>query len=106
MSPKLPGSQADGRTDTWNEDVIKQYAASGAMVQLKIVVGNQDEAMDSILKLSPLNLPKQQVFLMPQARSRQEHLDAAEWLVPFCTKTGCRFGARLQTLLWNNEPGK
>jgi 7-carboxy-7-deazaguanine synthase len=106
LSPKLPGSQENSSENVWNEEVIRQYMATGAMLQVKIVVADPSDAMDALIKLAPLNIPKPQVFLMPQARTREEHLAAAEWLVPFCNKTGYRFGTRLQTLLWNNEPGK
>lgn len=106
LSPKLPGSQENGCEDTWHEDVIRQYMATGIMLQVKIVVADQSDAMEALIKLAPLNIPKPQVFLMPQARTCEEHLAVAEWLIPFCSQTGCRFGVRLQTLLWNNEPGK
>jgi hypothetical protein len=80
--------------------------ATGAMVQVKIVVADRSDAINALIKLAPLNIPKPQVFLMPRACTREEHCAAAEWLVPFCSETGCRFGARLQTLLWNNAAGR
>ena len=106
MSPKLPGSQADGRTDMWCEEILRQYCESGTSVQVKLVVGSEEEARQALRAIKPLAMPPERIFLMPEARTRSEHNAQSAWLVPLCLNAGVRFGARLQTLLWDNEPGK
>lgn len=106
LSPKLPGSQTGGRTDTWQTEILRQYCAEAAAVQVKIVVGTAAEARRALELVTDTGIDFSRVVLMPQARTRAEHCSQAEWLVPFCLKAGVRFGARLQILLWNNEPGR
>ena len=105
LSPKSPASQASA-AESWNDAVIRQYLAQRRAWQIKLVVGSRDEAEEALARLKALDIGRTHVFLMPQARTREEHVQCAEWLVPFCCATGCRFGARLQTLLWNNTPGR
>ncbi|NLF40370.1 7-carboxy-7-deazaguanine synthase QueE [bacterium] len=105
LSPKLHSAHLAPRA-AWHDEVIARYAAAGREWQLKIVVGTRNDATQALNRLDALNLSRSRVFLMPQARTREKHAQIADWLVPLCCKEGCRFGARLQTLLWNNAPGR
>ena len=98
LSPKLKN---------WNEEVLEKNLSLNCKNQIKIVVGNVDEARVAVAKSKNLkNLKNENVFLMPQADSKEKHDDLSEWLVPFCCQNNVRFGARLQIMLWGNVMGK
>ena len=106
LSPKL---------NNWNEEIIIKNLSLNCKNQIKIVVGNIEEAKDAITKIEKLKNIKKDistsstteiVFLMPQADTKEKHSKISEWLIPFCCENNIRFGARLQIMLWENEKGK
>ncbi len=98
LSPKL---------NNWNEEIIKKNLSLNCKKQIKVVVGNIEEAKDAIIKTKILkNIKKENVFLMPQADSKEKHSKTSEWLIPFCCENNIRFGARMQIMLWGNARGK
>ncbi len=97
LSPKL---------HAWKEEVVKQYLSCDCLKQIKIVVGTTDEAGEAIKRVAGLNIERGNIFLMPKAANRKEHNQIAEWLIPFCCENSIRFGARLQTMLWDNAEGR
>ncbi len=97
LSPKL---------DNWNEEVIKKNLSKDCRKQIKIVVGNIEEANEAIKKVAGLNIKKENIFLMPQADTKEKHSKVSKWLIPFCCENEVRFGARLQIMLWGNAKGK
>ncbi len=98
LSPKL---------NNWNEKIIKKNLSLNCKKQIKVVVGNIEEAKEAITKTEKLkNIKKENIFLMPQADSKEKHSKVSQWLIPFCCENNIRFGARLQIMLWGNEKGK
>jgi len=97
LSPKLPA---------WHQQVIAQYCRRAARTQIKLVVSNAAEAGRAWRRVAGLGLPHENVYIMPRARTRAEHIRAADVLVPWCIQHGARFAVRAQTLLWNNTAGR
>ena len=75
--------------------------------QLKFVVDSPadlNEIAGCIEELKNVNPYK--VYLMPQARTRQELLAKSQMLADFCLQTGFSLSQRLQIMLWEGERGK
>lgn len=104
LSPKLPGTHTT--SITWNVDVIAQYIEHAPHTQIKIVVASDADVRTAVLLAQDIDLPAENVFLMPQSHSYYDVVDAAEWLIPLCATHGFRFGARVHTLMWNNTLGR
>ncbi len=90
----------------WEEEIIKKNLSKKCKIQIKIVVDSIEEALDAIKRIENFDIKKENVFLMPNAATREKHIRGAAWLVPFCCNNNVRFGGRLQTLLWNSEHGR
>ena len=105
LSPKLPGSQSDDRP-SWDAEVIARYIAHAPDTHVKIVVRSSADVRTAMALVAAMDVPREHVFLTPAARTPRELLSAAEWLAPQCALHNARFGARLQTLMWNNTPGR
>lgn len=75
--------------------------------QLKFVVDSPtdlDEIAECIEKLDNINPYK--IYLMPQAKTRQELIEKSQMLSKFCLQTGFALSQRLHVLLWAGEQGK
>jgi 7-carboxy-7-deazaguanine synthase len=97
LSPKL---------DAWPDEALAAYLRCGAPVQIKVVVASAEEAWAALTRLRAQALPAEHTFLMPCARTRAEHAATLTWLAPLCVAEGVRCAVRLQTLLWDNAPGR
>ena len=98
LSPKL--------YQDWNDEIIMKNISKNCEKQIKIVVSSIEEAIDALKRIEKFDIKKENIFLMPNADTRDKHIRGAAWLVPFCCKNNVRFCGRLQTLLWNSEHGK
>jgi len=94
------------KRQAWNHDVIEAYCTKAARVQIKLVAGRAREAEEMWERVAGLKVAREQVFVMPRARSRDEHERVAEELIPWCVAHDVRFAVRAQTLLWNNAAGR
>ena len=75
--------------------------------QLKFVVdkpADLDEIAECIEQLNNINPYK--IYLMPQAKTKQELIDKSQMLAKFCLQTGFALSQRLHVLLWEGEKGK
>ncbi|MDB5391222.1 MAG: Radical domain protein [Planctomycetaceae bacterium] len=115
VSPKLsnstPGVEHSAR---WarrhaerriNRTVLQQLTTEYRS-QLKFVVdlpADVDE-VESFIDLPP-SLPRDQVWLMPQARTLDEVCAKAEWLEPLAQRKGFRYSSRLHIELYGNVRG-
>lgn len=97
LSPKLTA---------WNTDVLAAYVQRGYCVQVKVVVGNEVEAQVAAQRLGALAIPRERLFLMPAAQTRDEHVRAAAWLAPLCVTLHLRMALRAQALLWDGARGR
>ena len=113
ISPKLsnstptePGPAAEHEKQRLNlpalQELIDNYT-----YQLKFVVDSRadlDEIAGCIEQLKNVNPYK--VYLMPQARTRQELLEKSQMLADFCLQTGFALSQRLQIMLWEGQRGR
>ncbi len=74
--------------------------------QLKFVVDTAAdlEEIEDFLTRFP-NVPPSRIFLMPQAVDSETMLAKAQWIMPFCEKTGFQYSPRMQILWYGNTPG-
>jgi 7-carboxy-7-deazaguanine synthase len=75
--------------------------------QLKFVIESEsdiDEAQACVEALEGVD--RGRVFLMPQARRREELVEKSAMLAEYCEKTGFVLGQRLHILLWDGARGR
>ena len=75
--------------------------------QFKFVVESEsdiDEAQACVEALEGVD--RRKVFLMPQARRREELVEKSAMLAEYCEKAGFVLGQRLHILLWNGARGR
>lgn len=122
LSPKLSHSDptpADGfseaecarhlklRSDTGSlQQFAAQFASHPAALALKFVVERRSdlEEIRPIVALFP-QLPREQVILMPQARSADRLAALSREMVDWCMTEGWRLGTRIQVQLWGDRRG-
>lgn len=106
VSPKLSNAAGQGDVPPVNAAVLARLM-DRYNSQLKCVVQDEsdlDEIEDLLAKLP--NVSRDTVLLMPQVRSRDEWLARAPKVAELALRHGLRFCPRLQTLLWDNTPGR
>ncbi|MBN1765882.1 MAG: hypothetical protein JW860_11535, partial [Sedimentisphaerales bacterium] len=77
--------------------------------QLKFVIQDKTDLpeIEAVLKqLRPLKVEKENIYLMPQARTKQEHRRLGPLVAQMCIEKGYRYSPRLQIQLWSNRRGK
>ncbi len=107
LSPKLANSGTGPRGQgALALDVIRSWTACYAY-QLKFVVGEPADLVeiDDVIAALGTALPREHVFLMPQATDAAEQKQIAGWLVEACRQRGCRYGHRLHVELYGNQRG-
>jgi 7-carboxy-7-deazaguanine synthase len=102
ISPKL--SNAEPRIDL--DMTALQLLIDNYRFQLKFVVDGPADIDEIKICLASLkNVPKESVYLMPQATRRDEYLEKSRMTARLCKETGFNFSPRLQVMLWNNKKG-
>jgi 7-carboxy-7-deazaguanine synthase len=116
ISPKLGNSQPPAsRSARWaerharqryNPAVLDQLVAEYP-VQLKFVIDQPADLveLDEFLQALP-NLPREAVWLMPQARTQAEINAKADWLQVAAVEHGFRYSSRLHIEMFGNVRGK
>ena len=113
ISPKLANSTpAESQHAIEHEKHRFDIEALQALIdnydyQLKFVVdkpADLDEIAECIEQLNNINPYK--IYLMPQAKTKQELIDKSQMLAKFCLQTGFALSQRLHVLLWEGEKGK
>jgi len=116
ISPKLPNAISDkpehanhitGHERAWlNLEAIQSFM-DNHNVQLKFVVGKErdvDEVEEILAQLR--GVERNQVMLMPQARTKQEYRKRAPQVAQMCIERNFRFSPRLQIELWGAQRAK
>ena len=113
ISPKLGNSvptdaklAAEHKANCFDIDSL-QALIDNYNYQLKFVVDvpdDLDEIAQCLQKLKNIN--PDNVYLMPQATMRTEHLEKSQFIAEICKRTGFPFSPRLQVMLYDNEKGK
>jgi 7-carboxy-7-deazaguanine synthase len=102
ISPKL--SNAEPQIDL--NAAALQLLIDNYRSQLKFVVDDPadiDEIKNCLASLK--NVPKERIYLMPQAGNRAEYIEKSQMTARLCKEAGFNFSPRLQVMLWNNEKG-
>ena len=111
ISPKLSNSTPIGSEFEQTHDknrlnipVIKQLIKT-YNYQLKFVVDNESDfaEIEDLVKL--LEIPKEKIYLMPQAKTRQQLLEKSGFVCELCKKSGFNYGQRLHVMLWDSVRG-
>jgi len=118
ISPKLSnavpkGNQTNDRPQGYQVNIaaIREYIKSYDY-QIKFVVESEEdltEIEDVLHELEseePTPIDRNKVFLMPQAKTRQQHSQLGPQVAQMCLEKGYRYGPRLQIELWGNQRGK
>ena len=119
ISPKLanssPARTGDADAARWHArheqsrsqpEVIAKLIAAGEY-QLKFVVDQPSDLAEIATYLSDWpQVPGDRVWLMPQARSREELQSRSDWLQSEAVRLGYRFSSRWQIAQFGNQRGK
>ena len=105
ISPKLPGTQPDGG-DAIDLECLESWCRN-YVCQLKFVVESDADitAVQALLSRLTKPPPRENIFLMPRAKTEAEQHALVPWLVSVCRETGMRYGHRLQLTLFGNKRG-
>lgn len=84
-----------------------KYLMGAYPYQLKFVIGSASDGSEVHAILEQLGpVYTGWVWLMPQARSREEMLEQGVMVAEMCLQSGFCFSPRLQAMLWDNRRGK
>jgi organic radical activating enzyme len=88
-----------------NFDALKEMINNGVKSYLKFVVSQNDENIVEEIKDILSNLPKVDVFLMPQGDSNDEIVKNSLYVIELCVKHGFKYSDRLHIRIWDNKRG-
>jgi 7-carboxy-7-deazaguanine synthase len=72
----------------------------------KFVIDKLEDIKEIDNLIQKYHLPKEHIFLMPQAITKEQLLEKTIWIQGYAKANGFTFSSRLQVLLWNNQRGK
>lgn len=104
LSPKLANSGME-RTRRYKPEVLQQYAGM-EQAYFKFVVqspADWHEIEQDFVR--PFSIPRQRIFLMPEAQTREELQARRIQVAELCKRTGCRYSDRLQLAIWDRATG-
>lgn len=117
LSPKMPNSTPTAETagSGWVERHEKTRQRPEVLAawlkdysyQLKFVISTEADAREALHYVEEMgvDVPREKIFLMPEATDITTLRERGEWLVEFCKQSGCRFGDRLHIRLFGNTRG-
>lgn len=115
ISPKLTNSTPIGnyldiheRTRLRIDELRKftsHYAPPAGSFQLKFVIESPNDLAEVKSLIDIIHIPSSKVFLMPQARNKDELRERGLWLRALCEKHGFIYGQRLHIELFGNRRG-
>jgi len=113
LSPKLANSLPStdhGAARALHErnrklDVVPRFLDNGCDVQVKFVVESAADLPEIIGLVARWQLPRDQVYLMPQCISGNVLIEKGRLVADMCGQEGFNFTGRMQIELWGNERG-
>jgi len=74
--------------------------------QFKFVI-NSEQDLEEVIEnyVVPLEIPNQNVWLMPQGCLAEQIQDKAEWVIEKCKQHGFNYSDRLHIRIWGNKTG-
>lgn len=115
ISPKLSNSTPNGKWKIIHEEkrlsidslksMINHQIVGGKDFQIKFVVEDPEDIneINEIIQRLDLDGISEKIFLMPQARTREELRNGYEKLVNLCKSTGYRLGTRTHVEIWGDK---
>lgn len=103
VSPKLSNSE-NNYEKRIVKNVLTWFINYGA--NFKFVVNDEDDVDEVNMLVRDLLIPKTQIFLMPQGKTRQEQYEKMLEIINLAKRYGYNFSPRLQILLWDTERGR
>lgn len=99
VSPKL-STNGDAIEKTYKPETIQWHVDH--MSSFKFVVTRSEDIDEIWTKfVTPFNIPKHRIWLMPCCGSRAEHIERAPAVVEYAKALGVNFSPRLHLLLWD-----
>ncbi|MEM0925345.1 MAG: 7-carboxy-7-deazaguanine synthase QueE [Planctomycetota bacterium] len=115
LSPKLSDSTPDPDEHAkWSIrheqrrlplETMKRLIEAAVDYQLKFVVSKTSPRDEILGVVDGLDVPPENVFLMPQGTTIQEMKEATTWLIPLCDQTGFQYCDRMQIHWFGNRRG-
>jgi len=105
-SPKLSTSGMD-KEERYFPEVLKSFEDSTAEVCYKFVITRGEEDWKEIEEdfINPGFVLPEQIWLMPEGRTRQELEANIELTLELCVKNGVHYSPRLQIDIWGDTRG-
>lgn len=107
VSPKLQSS-GNSLSMRYKPEVLDRFVEINerdATVAFKYVVCNSEDLDEVDVQVRAHEIPAHQVWLMPQGTTRNELLNAHEWLAKEAIDRGYCFSTRLHVLIWDDKRG-
>jgi organic radical activating enzyme len=82
-----------------NRDVLRNILYGCFRTRFKFVYESKDDLWWEEL-VDSLNIRKENVWIMPQGRTREEQLTLSEEVIEYCKRSGFNFTPRLHILVW------
>lgn len=101
VSPKL-SSNGDSERLTYKPQVLNFHIEKKSC--FKFVVKNEtdlEELKYKYINSSLVSIPRENIWLMVCAGSREEHINVAESIADLCKKEGYKLSPRLHLLIWD-----
>jgi len=106
ISPKLSNSKPAGEREPYTDISALRSLAKSYHCQFKFVIDSENDIAEVQSIVGMLGgIAVQRVFLMPQAKTRDEFLAKATIVADLCKQSGFSFGQRLHILLWDGQRG-
>jgi organic radical activating enzyme len=91
-----------------NMEVLKDFNCHMSYhkkVVFKFVCSNVKEFWYWKDMCESLNIPKNNVYMMPEGTTSKRIIARSKWLIPLCMKTGFNYSPRLQTIIFGKRRG-
>ena len=100
VSPKLSSSGCDP-TIALNPEALAWYAEEGHT--FKFVIANETDLRDAMDLVAAVEIPPENVWVMPEGRDSETILGGLRWLAPRILDLGWNLSSRLHVLIWEDE---
>jgi organic radical activating enzyme len=80
-----------------------KYFISTEKAIFKFVICNEQDFEEMLQWREKYEVPRELIYLMPEARTKEELEARTEWLVEMCKNHNFRFCNRLQIYIWGSK---
>jgi organic radical activating enzyme len=101
VSPKLEGSGNPLKLRD-RASAIKYFISTEKAI-FKFVICNEQDFEEMLQWREKYEVPRELIYLMPEARTKEELEARTEWLVEMCKNHNFRFCNRLQIYIWGSK---